>query len=657
MPVDFHKGGLRNGCLMDIVDKVLRKADATSVESQVTSFLQDSEFLTTAEKDILSDCSDPQERMDIAILLLKSVINLDLNRFCRFLKTSSLTKAREMGKNLIKEIQRAASNKEPVLIDYPEASKICLKNQENIIIIDSVPGIKLVIPSDSLTEDEKIKVSVHYHDPPYADGTRKFIMLTPIVNLEPDGLTFEGPAKPILILPILQEAVSALENQGIDFEHCEKSLLHRNNINSSWKKEDCTFFINVEDEYKCIRYTLNHFSLNSVICKNVTTKSNNNSSKCEDDQSDTMEDDNESSEYEDANADSIAPEQSDRSMASNQCYEQDHGTKFDENGCLKFCLQNESLNLNNNAICKDNRRYTKTERKSEMHHTTRPEQLQSQKNIESSGSTGTKKKIKEEENLLQLDNNSYVETSLIDASNNKESEKNNKADPGFVRRSEASSSTQSNFEKNTKAGDIKTQRPTIIQKRVEMLAYALPVQPDKLHINLVIKSCNSKAEYELSEKMVELDLTIDGNAKPLLKNGKYILRYLSSSDDAKYQKIGGLEITINWNDSDRNDNYYNYGNRIIYPKLPNTSKDKGRVEICKFEMNRETSGNESNVIISGYIDGYIEELHRKAFTSKSCSKGTNNPVSLYEAESYSHSLTLPLLQNKWDNRRNKSLYD
>ena len=153
------------------------------------------------------------------------------------------------------------------MIDYPKSNVFCFKNQKNIITLDNVPGFELVIPSQCLTDDMEIKVSLHYTDPPYSYGTNDFILLTPIVRLQPDGMHFPNHVKPHIKLPVLKEAKPYMQSINTSFDTCNKILIYRNSLLSPWEIEQCSFTVCHHNGYQCIAFSLNHYSDGAVATK------------------------------------------------------------------------------------------------------------------------------------------------------------------------------------------------------------------------------------------------------------------------------------------------------------------------------------------------------------------------------------------------------
>ena len=167
---------------------------------------------------------------------------------------------------------------------YPRVTKQCkLDDGDQIITVTQVSGLQLTIPSQCLTEDVTITLTVYYWDSPYRCGLLSqddtyLINLSPIIRLEPDGYLFncQQSNKVMLQLPI-PSARELCQNFNINnIGELALQLAQRNQLDDEWHTEIIAdlpdISITTANDISCILIPISHFSDRFAFFKTIYSK-------------------------------------------------------------------------------------------------------------------------------------------------------------------------------------------------------------------------------------------------------------------------------------------------------------------------------------------------------------------------------------------------
>ncbi|EDV18818.1 uncharacterized protein TRIADDRAFT_62714 [Trichoplax adhaerens] len=160
---------------------------------------------------------------------------------------------------------------------YPKVSNNCQVNQDHDLTLPEVPGLKFHLPAQCITTEATLTMTVYYADPPYnqglpiqkdSDGNR-FIQLSPIVRLEPDGYQFtpNSTRKALLQVPVpyINQIVSLKKNNNFNIPI---KIICRSYGCEKWEQQDIEYeYSRDKNGYYCLTFAVSHFSEYAVISR------------------------------------------------------------------------------------------------------------------------------------------------------------------------------------------------------------------------------------------------------------------------------------------------------------------------------------------------------------------------------------------------------
>ena len=145
-------------------------------------------------------------------------------------------------------------------VSYPTKSIVISPNDENLLVIQELPGFRIQIPQYSVSIPMIINATAYYSDPPYAIEALQASPASTCIGVEPHGIQFETPVVVSMPIPHFNEIKEKLPNANLQLYYSSNGETEGNSF--KWEPfQDQHYELSTENDTTIATFETIHFSL------------------------------------------------------------------------------------------------------------------------------------------------------------------------------------------------------------------------------------------------------------------------------------------------------------------------------------------------------------------------------------------------------------
>ena len=142
-------------------------------------------------------------------------------------------------------------------VPYPSKSIIVSPEEESLLLMQELPGFRILIPSHSVAVPTTINTTVYYSDPPYGI---EMSAASACIGVEPSGIRFESPLTVSIPIPHFNEIKKLLPNASLQLYHSSGDEMNKDSL--QWElAQDQHHEITTENDTTIVTFETTHFTL------------------------------------------------------------------------------------------------------------------------------------------------------------------------------------------------------------------------------------------------------------------------------------------------------------------------------------------------------------------------------------------------------------